>query len=136
MDKELQEIKRKKLQKLIKEGGDKMETEIEVNDSNFNEDVIEASKTTPILVDFWAEWCAPCKMLGPILEKLAKDYSGKFILAKADLYQNQQKAAQYNVRSIPNVKMFRNGSIIDEFIGAMPSEHVKEWLNKNISQGN
>lgn len=133
MDKELEEIKRKKLQELIKQGGDKMETEIEVNDGNFEKEVIEKSKNIPVVVDFWAEWCPPCKMLGPILEKLAKEYNGKFVLAKADLNKNQQKADQYNVRSIPNVKMFKNGNIIDEFIGAIPGEQVREWLNKNIS---
>jgi len=132
MDKELEEIKRKKIKELTK-GGDKMETEIEVNDADFNEKVVETSKTKPIVVDFWAEWCAPCIMLGPVLEKLAKEYNGKFILAKVDLTKNREKAEQYGVRSIPNIKMFKNGAVVDEFIGAIPEEQVKEWLNKNIS---
>ena len=124
--------KRKKNQQLIKQGGNKMETEIEVNDGNFNEKVVEASKNKPIVVDFWADWCAPCKMLGPVLEKLTKEYGGKFILAKVDLTQNKEKAEQYEVRSIPNVKMFKNGDVVDEFIGALSEEQVKEWIDKNI----
>ncbi len=106
--------------------------EIEVNDADFEEKVIEKSKTIPVAVDFWAEWCAPCMMLGPVLEKLAKEYNGKFILAKVDLQKNKQKAEEFEVRSIPNVKMFKNGKVVDEFIGAVSEEQVKEWLDKNI----
>jgi len=109
-----------------------METEIEVNDANFDEKVIEASKNKPIVVDFWAGWCGPCKMLGPILEKLAKEYNGKFILAKVDVNENKEKASQYEVRSIPNVKLFKDGVIIDELIGYLSEEKVKEWLDKNL----
>lgn len=133
MDKQLEEIKRNKLKELIKQRGNKMETKIEVSDSDFNEKVIEASKSTPVVVDFWAEWCAPCRMLGPILEKLAKEYGGKFILAKADVNEIKQKAGEYGIRSIPNVKLFKNGEITDEFIGALPEEEVKKWIDKNIT---
>jgi len=124
--------KKKKLKELLKQGGNKMETEIEVNDANFDEKVIEASKNKPIVVDFWAGWCGPCKMLGPILEKLAKEYNGKFILAKVDVNENKEKASQYEVRSIPNVKLFKDGVIIDELIGYLSEEKVKEWLDKNL----
>ena len=106
--------------------------EIEVNDDNFNENVIIKSKEVPVVVDFWAQWCAPCIMLGPVLEKLAKEYEGKFILAKANVDQARQTAQQYQVRGIPSVKMFKNGKIIDEFVGAMPEENIKQWLNKNL----
>ncbi|GAG30203.1 unnamed protein product [marine sediment metagenome] len=133
MDKELEEIKRKKIQQLIERGGNKMETEIEVNDGNFNEKVIEASKSTPMVVDFWAEWCAPCKMLGPILEKLAEEYTGKFILAKLDVQTNQTLAQKYEIRSIPCIKIFKNGEITNEFIGAKSQEEVKDWLDENLS---
>jgi len=132
MDKELEKIKRDKIQRLIKQGGNKMETEIEVNDADFNEKVIEASKDKPIVVDFWAEWCSPCLMLSPVLEKLAKEYNGKFILAKVDLNKNREKAGQYGIRRIPNVKLFKNGIVVDEFIGAVPEEEVKEWIDRNI----
>ena len=110
-----------------------METEIEVNEANFNEKVIEASKTMPIVVDFWAEWCAPCKMLGPILEKLAEEYDGKFILAKLDVDKNKSLAQKYEIMSIPCVKMFKNGVITDESIGAISEEQAKEWLDKNLA---
>lgn len=131
MDKELERIKKEKLKKLMK----KMEEgkmEVEVNDNNFEKEVIEKSKEVPIVVDFWAEWCPPCKILGPIMEKLAKEYDGKFILAKADVNQSNQKASKYEVMSIPNVKMFKNGTVVDEFVGALPESQVKEWLDKNI----
>ena len=131
MDRELERIKKEKMEKLMKKVEvDKME--VEVNDNNFDKDVIEKSKEVPIVVDFWAEWCPPCKILGPVLEKLAKEYNGKFVLAKADVNQSRQKAAQYKVMSIPNVKMFKNGGVVGEFVGALPEEQVKEWLDKNI----
>lgn len=106
--------------------------EIEVNDNNFNENVIEKSKEVPVVVDFWAQWCAPCLILKPVLEKLAKEFDGKFILAKANVDQTRNQAQQYGVRGIPSVKMFKNGKIIDEFVGAMPEDMVKNWLNKNL----
>lgn len=109
-----------------------MKTEIEVNDNNFQEKVIEQSKKVPIVIDFWASWCMPCLMLSPILEKLAKEYNGKFILAKLDVGKNQELAQKYGVMSIPSVKMFKNGEIVDEFVGALPKTNVKEWLDKNI----
>ena len=131
MDKELEKIKKEKLKKLMKKVvANKME--FEVNDGNFEKEIIEKSNEVPVVVDFWADWCPPCKILGPVLEKLAKDYDGKFVLAKADVNQSRQKATQYKVMSIPNVKMFKNGGVVDEFIGAIPEEQVKEWLDKNI----
>ncbi len=107
-------------------------TEIEVNDENFQEKVIEQSKKVPVVVDFWASWCSPCLMLGPILEKVAKDYEGKFVLAKVNVSESQMMAGKYEVRSIPNVKLFKNGEAVDEFVGALPEEAVKEWLDKNL----
>jgi putative thioredoxin len=109
-----------------------MEIEIEVNDSDFQEKVIEASKKVPVVVDFWASWCTPCWMLSPILEKLAKDYNGKFILAKVNVDENPRLAERYQIMSIPSVKMFKNGKIVDEFLGAMPEPLVKKWLDKNL----
>ena len=127
---ELEKMRKEKLKKLMKKmEADKME--IEVNDNNFEKDVIEKSKTVPVVVDFWADWCAPCLMLGPILERLAKEYSGKFILAKIDVSANQSIAEKFQIRSIPCVKMFKNGRVADEFIGALPEDEVRQWLNKN-----
>jgi len=132
MDKELEEIKRKKLKELTKQGGNKMETEIEVKDGDFNEKVIEASKNKPIVVDFWATWCMPCNMLSPTLEKFAKDYKGKFILAKVNVDEARTTAQKYGIMSIPCVKLFKDGKVVDEFIGALPESDVKEWIDKNL----
>ncbi len=106
--------------------------EIEVNDNNFQEKVIEKSKDIPVVVDFWAQWCSPCLILKPILENLAKEYKGKFILAKANVDQARKIAQIFGVRGIPSVKMFKNGKVVDEFVGAIPEEMIKHWLNKNL----
>jgi putative thioredoxin len=108
------------------------ETIIEVTDQNFKEKILEKSKEIPVVVDFWAEWCPPCKMLGPVLEKLAKEYKGKFILAKVNVDQANQASNKYGIRSIPSVKMFKDEKIIDDFVGAIPEETIKQWLNKNL----
>lgn len=106
--------------------------EIDVNDNNFEKEVLEKSKEIPVVVDFWAQWCSPCLILKPILEKLAKEYEGKFILAKANVDEVKSNAQKYEVRGIPSVKMFKNGEIIDEFTGSLPEESIKQWLDKNL----
>ena len=105
--------------------------EIEINDSNFEEKVIEESKKVPVVVDFWAEWCGPCNMLSPILEKFAKEYEGKFILAKLDTDESPKKSQEYGISGIPAIKMFKDGKVVDEFVGAIPEGEVKLWLDKN-----
>lgn len=127
---ELEEIRRKKMEKLKKKylGGDDMD----VTDSDFKEKVIEKSKDTPVVVDFWAEWCMPCKILGPVLEKVEKEYDGEFILARANVDEAKETAKKFGVRSIPSVKMFKNGEVVDEFVGSLPEDAVKDWLNKNL----
>ena len=105
---------------------------INVNDSNFEKEVIEKSKETPVIVDYWATWCTPCLMLGPTLEKLAKEFEGKVILAKLNVDENPVTSQTYAVMSIPSVKMFKDGKIVDEFVGALPEEMVKPWIEKNI----
>jgi len=102
----------------------------EIND--FQKDVIEKSYDKPVLVDFWAEWCAPCRMIGPILEKLAEENKDNWELAKVDTDKNQDIATKYGVRGIPNVKLFRNGEVINEFTGAIPEPAIKDWLKKSI----
>jgi putative thioredoxin len=100
--------------------------------NNFQKDVIEKSFDKPVLVDFWAEWCAPCRMLGPIIEKLAEENKEEWTLVKVDTDNNQEIAMQYGVRGIPNVKLFRNGKVINEFTGALPEPAIREWLKKSI----
>ncbi|MFA4960867.1 MAG: thioredoxin [Candidatus Pacearchaeota archaeon] len=106
--------------------------EINITDENFEKEVIEKSNKIPVLVDFWADWCGPCMMLKPILEKIAKEFGNKIILAKLDVQENQEKASEYGIMSIPNVKLFKNGEIIDEFTGVLPESRIREWLNSRL----
>jgi putative thioredoxin len=100
--------------------------------SDFRTDVIERSKSVPVLVDFWAEWCGPCRILGPVLERLAEKADGTWALAKLDTERFPDIAAQYGIRSIPNVKLFVDGKPVNEFVGALPEPMVVEWLKKAI----
>lgn len=102
----------------------------DVNADNFQQIVIEGSQTVPIVIDFWAPWCGPCKVLKPILEKLAEEYGGKFILAKINSDENPDLAAQFGVRGIPNVKAVYHGAVVDEFTGALPEGAVREFIDR------
>ncbi len=99
-----------------------------VTESDFEYEVIAYSNQTPVLVDFWAEWCHPCKTLTPILEKIAKDAGGTFRLAKVNVEDNPNLSLRFNVRSIPNVKAFRDGQLVSEFLGLQPEARVKEFI--------
>ena len=99
---------------------------------DFTEDVIKKSFNIPVLVDFWAEWCGPCKMLSPVLENLAEKFSGEWDLVKVDSDNNQEIAAQYGVKGIPNVKLFIDGNVVDEFTGALPEHKILSWLKNAI----
>jgi putative thioredoxin len=96
--------------------------------ASFEQDVILKSKQVPVLVDFWAEWCGPCKSLGPVLEKLAGEFAGGFVLAKVDVDKEQQLAGYFQIKSIPTVMLLKDGQIVDGFPGALPEGQLREVL--------
>jgi putative thioredoxin len=102
---------------------------VDVTDATFETDVIERSKQVPVVVDLWAEWCGPCKTLGPILEKVIDDTGGEVVLAKVDIDANPQVAQAFRVQSIPAVFALRNGEVVDQFIGAVPEPQVRQFVD-------
>lgn len=103
---------------------------VDVTEANFQYEVLSYSENTPVVVDFWAEWCRPCKTLGPLLEKLAHEAQGSFRLARVDVDANPNLALHYGVRSIPTVKAFSQGEVVGEFSGLQPEERIREFLSR------
>ncbi|MDP2932814.1 MAG: thioredoxin [bacterium] len=102
----------------------------DVTDQTFNQEVLKSK--TPVLVDFWAPWCGPCKIIGPFVEELSAEYGGKVKFVKVNVDENPQKAAEYQVFSIPNLKFFKNGVLADEIVGAVPKEIIKKMINSHL----
>lgn len=101
---------------------------IEITDKNFKEEVLESDKV--VLVDFWAPWCGPCQMMGPILEDLAKEVEGKFKIGKLNVDENPSSSSEYGIMSIPALKIFKGGKVVREFVGIQNKESLKEELEK------
>lgn len=103
---------------------------VEVTDANFEEEVLKSE--LPVLVDYWAVWCAPCKMIAPIVEELSVEKEGKLKVAKMDVDSNQATATKYGIRSIPTLMIFKNGEVVDQVIGAVPKTMIEQKLEKHL----
>ena len=101
--------------------------------TNFQSDVIYRSREVPVVVDFWAPWCSPCRMLGPTIEKLASEAEGKWALVKVDTDQNPDIAAHYQIRGIPNLKLFIDGEVVSEQVGTQPEPVLKQWIEGHLA---
>lgn len=104
---------------------------VEVTETNFEAEVLKS--TTPVLVDFWAEWCGPCKMIAPVVEELAKEYDGKLKVGKVDVDSNQHIAMQFGIRSIPTLLVFKGGKVVDQLVGAVPKKTLIDKLTPHIN---
>jgi putative thioredoxin len=98
----------------------------------FQREVIDKSHEKPVVVDFWAPWCAPCRVIGPALDRLAKESKGAWRLVKINVDKHQALAGRYGIRGIPAVKLFRDGRVVDEFVGALPELEVRAWVVRNV----
>ncbi len=104
-----------------------------VSDTDFQAEVIDASKSQPVMVDFWADWCRPCHMLAPTVAEIANDYSGKLKVVKLNVDENVNAAGRFNIRSIPTLLIFKGGQVADQIVGTAPKEQIAKVLERHLS---
>lgn len=110
-----------------------MSKALEFTDDSFEEDVLNADSSKPVLVDFWAEWCGPCKMVGPIVDELADEFEGKAKIGKVDVDSNPETSTKYGIRSIPSLLIFKDGEVVDQIVGAVPKSQLKKQLEAQVT---
>ncbi|HDD35965.1 MAG TPA: thioredoxin [Archaeoglobus veneficus] len=130
---ELEKIRKKKLEEMMRKmtsekKSEKLSKPIELNSKNFS----EVLKNENVVIDFYANWCAPCKMIAPIIEELAKEYAGKVVFAKLNTDENIEIAQRFAISAIPTIIFFKNGKAVDQIVGALPKAELKRWIEKNI----
>lgn len=108
-----------------------MSNTVELTDSNFSDEVEKSD--TPVLVDFWAEWCGPCRMVGPVVDEIASEYDGKAKVGKVNVDHNPEVSVKYGIRSIPALLIFKDGEVVDSIIGAVPKTHIKKQLDAQLA---
>ncbi|MFN8286150.1 MAG: thioredoxin [Chitinophagales bacterium] len=104
---------------------------VQITDSNFKTEVLDSNKV--VLIDFWAEWCGPCKAIGPMIEEISKEYEGKAVVGKVDVDNNPETAMKYGIRNIPTLLFIKNGQVVDKQVGAVPKANLVALLNKHLS---
>lgn len=104
-----------------------------VTDGNFEAEVLTASNTQPVMVDFWAEWCRPCHMLAPTVAEIAQDYAGKLKVMKLNVDEAMNSASRYNIRGIPTLLVFKNGQVVEQIVGAQPKEQITKALDRHVA---
>jgi thioredoxin 1 len=127
---DIEEIRRKKLRELMKKiGGEKVGKVVKLDSTNFNEFI---EKNENVVVDFWAEWCGPCRIMSPIIDELAKEYAGKVAFGKLNVDEARAIALQYGISAIPTLIFFKKGKAVSAVVGAYPKSELKKWIEKNI----
>lgn len=130
---ELEEIRKKKLREMMRmaEKKESLSEPVKLDSKNFDE---ITKKYENVVVDFWAEWCMPCRYIAPIIDELAKEYAGKVVFGKLNVDENQNIAVRFGISAIPTLIFFKNGKVMDQIVGAMPKKEIKRWIDTNIQR--